>query len=417
MFNIFTELKKTKSRLDLSYTYIFISLGTFFGFFIEGFYLTSPRTTALWFIAKIISFTCCYLLWLLISAVVNRPTRRILPLWLIMFIGGLGGVIQAFALNSSLWLFELETPVPLFARASGTFVFAAIWLPVQCITVGNFKRYKRNLQEVNLELAQLDEINTARQRLVKLEKSLVEKEILEMVTDTKIALNRVFEQSLALSTTRQLPEITRGFANNQLRNLVRNISELHSKSDEKQSFIKDLLSFLSSLYKALLISIKSEPLNPTWFVGTVLPTIALPLSRLPDHERGIKTFFAVAISIVVIQSIAFNIHSRLRKFQIQIALLTTAISCIIPIILINLIPGTVLSPRRDTAFAMCICLITIFGYISQAGLIQKATLLTTQKAALSKIKIQSSSLNLEVARVTKLWAQHIHGTLQARLQA
>jgi hypothetical protein len=415
--NEFTELKRIKSRIDLSLYFVFIPLAIFFGFFFEGFSPESPRETTLWIIAKSIGFAGCYLFWLFVSLLTAHSSRAGISLWKIMLIGGMGGIIQTLLLETALWLFLLEDSVPLIARASGTFVFATVWLPAQCITTSGLRNYKKNLKEVNFEIAQLEDINIARQKLVEIEKNFVEKKILGMVGETKIALNSLLEDSLALSKESQLPEITRSFANNQLRSLIKNISVLNSGEPQKLSLIRQVTLFISNLSNVLITSIKAQPLKPIWFLATVLPTIALPLSRFPDYFMGLQTFAVIAFTLTAIQLISFRFQRKVRKNQLLVTFLTTCVLCFLPMVLIDFIPGIEYNARRSVAFALCICLITVFGYIAQAGLIQKSTLLTSRQEVLSENRVKSSTLNREIARVTKMWAQHIHGNFQARLQA
>ena len=415
--NGFTELKGIKTRIDLSLYYVFIPLGIFFGLFVEGFSPDSPRETTLWIIAKAIGFAGCYLFWLFFSALAGRLSRAEISLWKIMLIGGMGGIIQTLAVETALRLFLLEDSVPLIARASGTCFFATVWLPAQSVITNGFRNYKKNLKEVNFELAQLEDINIARRKLVEIEKNFVEKKILGMMAETKIALNALLQDSLTLSKESQLPEITRSFANNQLRSLITNITLLNSGEPQKLSLIRQVTLFISNVSNVLIASIKAQPLNPIWFLGTILPTIALPLSRFPDYFVGLQTFVAIAFTLTAIQLLSFRFQRKVRKNQLLVTFLTTCVLCFLPMVLIVLIPGIEHNLRRSVAFALCICLITIFGYIAQAGLIQKSTLLTSRQEVLNENRIKSSTLNKEIARVTKMWAQHIHGNLQARLQA
>jgi two-component sensor histidine kinase len=415
--NGFTELKGIKTRIDLSLYYVFIPLGIFFGLFVEGFSPDSPRETTLWIIAKAIGFAGCYLFWLSFSALAGRLSRAEISLWKIMLIGGMGGIIQTLAVETALRLFLLEDSVPLIARASGTCFFATVWLPAQSVITSGFRNYKKNLKEVNFELAQLEDINIARRKLVEIEKNFVEKKILGMMAETKIALNALLQDSLTLSKESQLPEITRSFANNQLRSLIMNITLLNSGEPQKLSLIRQVTLFISNVSNVLITSIKAQPLNPIWFLGTVLPTIALPLSRFPNYFVGLQTFVAIAFTLTAIQLLSFRFQRKVRKNQLLVTFLTTCVLCFLPMVLIVLIPGIEHNLRRSVAFALCICLITIFGYIAQAGLIQKSTLLTSRQEVLNENRIKSSTLNKEIARVTKMWAQHIHGNLQARLQA
>ena len=62
-------------------------------------------------------------------------------------------------------------------------------------------------------------------------------------------------------------------------------------------------------------------------------------------------------------------------------------------------------------------IVTLSGHLAQAGLIRQEDLIGIEKETLEKIRLENAQVNLELARTTRKWAQHIHGNVQSRLHA
>jgi signal transduction histidine kinase len=408
-------LKTWKIRLD--YFYIFGAIATFVGLFVEDLGDRTTREFSLWIIAKGLSMAGVYYFWRFAKWILELRSDGAIALWVILLIGAAGGLVQTFCLDFFITLFNLNNNADIGIRLISSAIFAAIWLPAQSVTVLNFSKFRKLRQSLQEQLLEMEVIDLARKRLQVLNEEIINTQIGELVSRSSNTVNRQWEDAVSNKSNEKLPEITRALATDHLRVLAHEISDLktHPSVGKHWWSIDERLSL--TLFDAIMRSVRTRPLNPEWFVLVLIGTIELPLLRQQDWPVSFYVLILFAITTYLIHLLGFLLFKLSPKEAIFVNLAVFTANAIIPFQLIKFFPQYETNPRYPVAFAIILVIVTLSGHIAQAGLIRQEDLIGIEKETLEKIKSENAQVNLELARITRKWAQHIHGNVQSRLHA
>ena len=408
-------LKKWNIRLE--YFYIFGALGILVGLFIEDLGSQSFREYSLWLIAKGLSIAGVYGFWRLVNFILESRGVNVIALWSILLIGAVGGLFQTFCLKFFIGLFYLNDNASLQIRLISSAIFAAIWLPAQSVTVQNFSNFRKLRLSLQEQLLEMEVIDLARKRLQVLNEEIISNQIGELVSRSSSAVNRHWEDAVSNKTKEELPEITRALATDHLRVLAHDITDLKSHPSIGKHWWSIDERLRLSFFDAIIISIRTRPLNPEWFVLVLVGTIELPLLRRQDWPTSFYVLLIFTISTYLIQLLGLALFKLSPKEATFINFTVYIANAVIPFQLIKFLPRDGANPRYPIAFAIVLLVVTLSGHLAQAGLIRQEDLIGIEKETLEKIRIESAQVNLELARTTRKWAQHIHGNIQSRLHA
>jgi len=404
-------------RIRLEYFYLFGVLAAFVGLFVEDLGDRTSREFALWIIAKGLSMAGVYLFWRFIKWILELRSNGAIALWAILSIGAAGGLVQTLCLDLLITLFYLNNNADLGIRLISSAIFAAIWLPAQSVTALNFGKFRKLRLSLQEQLLEMEVIDLARKRLQVLNEEIINTQIGELVSRSSNTVNRQWEDAVSTKSKEKLPEITRALATDHLRVLAHEISDLktHPNVGKHWWSIDERLGL--TLFDAIIRSVRTRPLNPEWFVLVLIGTIELPLLRRQDWPVSFYVLLIFAVSTYLIQLIGFLLFKLSPKEAIFVNLAIFVANAIIPFQLIKLFPQYESNPRYHLAFAIVLVIVTLSGHIAQAGLIRQEDLIGIEKETLEKIRLENAQVNLELARTTRKWAQHIHGNVQSRLHA
>ena len=408
-------LKSWGLRLD--YFYIFGALASLVGLFVEDLGAQTFRDYSLWLIAKGLSIVGVYGFWRLIKVFLDTRGINTIALWSILLIGAAGGFFQTYCLKFFITLFYLNDNSSLEIRLISSAIMAAIWLPAQSVTITNFLKFRKLRLSLQEQLLEMEVIDLARKRLRVLDEEIISTQIGELVSRSSLTVNREWEDAVLSKSKEKLPEITRALATDHLRVLAHDISDLrtHPSVGKHWWSIDERLSL--TLFDAIIRSVRTRPLNPEWFVLVLVGTIELPLFRRQDWPVSLYVLLIFAITTYLIHLLGLLLFKLSPKEAIFINVTIYVANAIIPFQLIKLLPQYEPNPRYPIAFAFVLLVVTLSGHLAQAGLIRQEDLIGIEKETLEKIKLENAQVNLELARITRKWAQHIHGNVQSRLHA
>ena len=408
-------LKKWSIRLD--YFYIFGALATLVGLFVEDLGAQTFREYSLWVIAKGLGITGVYLFWRLSKRLLVARGINAIALWAILLIGAAGGLFQTYCLKFFIDLFYLNDNVNFEIRLISSAIFAAIWLPAQSVTILNFSKFRKLRLSLQEQLIEMEVIDLARKRLQVLDEEIISTQIGELVTRSSNSVNRKWEDAVSSNSKEKLPEITRALATDHLRVLAHEISDLKTNPSVGKHWWSIDERLKLTLFDAILRSIRTRPLNPEWFALVLVGTIELPLFRRQDWPTSFYILIIFTITTYLIQLLGLFLFKLSPKEAIFINIAIYISSAIVPFQLIKFLPEYDSHPRYHFAFSIILLIITISGHLAQAGLIRQEDLIGIEKETLEKIRLENAQVNLELARTTRKWAQHIHGNVQSRLHA
>jgi len=415
--NLTPQIFLRRWRINLQYFFIFATCGTLLGLLVEPGPDASFREYLLWLTARGLSMALLYPLWIATVKILDRFHLSPMPLWQILAIGAVGGAAQSALIEFFIWLFLLPNDSSWIARMLSAALFASVWLPAQSVTVINFTKFRRMRRSIQEQMLQLETVDQARGRLKMLDEEILRKQIADLVGKSQEEANLVLAGALKSSSTANLPDVTRGLASEQLRLLAHNISALKISTITKKHWWVIEQKFRTSISDAVFKSIRTRPLNKEWFLLVLVATVSLPLFRQRDPFIALSVLAVIAASTYLIHWIGFLLYARFTSAALLITVLVTIFTTLLPISLFKLVPGNTPTYRNEIAYIISVLLVTIFGHLAQAGLLQQKELLEIESSALQRAKSENAQINFELARITKNWAQHIHGNIQSRLHA
>ena len=404
-------------RINLDYFFVFATFGTLLGLLIEPGPGASFREYLLWLTARGLSMALLYPLWLVVVKTLDKFHLSPMPLWQILAIGAIGGALQSILIEIFIWLFLLPNNSSSMARMLSAALFASIWLPAQSVTVINFTKFRRMRESIQEQMLQLETVDQARGRLKMLDETILRKQIADLVGKSQEEASLVLAGAIKNDSKDSLPDVIRGLASEQLRLLAHHISTLKVSTETKRHWWVVEQKFSTSISDAVFKSIRTRPLNKEWFLLVLIATVSLPLFRQREPIVALSVLAVIAIATYLIHWLGFLLYSILSRTRVLITILITLATIFIPTALFPLVPGNIPTKRNEVAYAISVLLVTIFGHLAQAGLLQQKELLEIEGSALIRAKTENAQINLELARITKEWAQHIHGNIQSRLHA
>jgi len=404
-------------RINLQFFFIFAILGTLLGLLIEPGPGAGFREYLLWLTARGVSMSLVYVFWLVIVKLLDKFNLSPMPLWQILLIGAVGGAIQSIFVEIFIWLFLLPNSSSTTSRILSAAFFAGIWLPAQSVIVINFTKYRRMRGSIQDQMLQLETVDQARKRLQSLDEEILRKQIEDLVTSSQKEANLVLQGAIKNNSVESLPDVTRGLASEQLRLLAHNISALNVSPESKKHWWSIEQKFRSSISDALIKSIRTRPLNKEWFLLVLIATVSMPLFRQRELVVALSVLAVISVATYSIHSAGFWLYAKFHKSSFSITLSVTALTIAIPVSLFKFVPGNTPTIGNEIAYSVAVVLVTCMGHLAQAGLLKQKELLEIESSALQKAQAESAKINFELARITKNWAQHIHGNIQSRLHA
>jgi signal transduction histidine kinase len=404
-------------RIDISYFYILAILGIFLGLFIENSRDKSLRSLILWSAAKSISFMILYVFWKGIASLLIRKNKKTISSISILTIGAAGGLIQAIVVELLIVLLLLDNATSVASRLLSSAIFAAFWLPAHSVTAGNFTKFRNMRESLHEQIASMGSVDMARKRLFLEEKKMLDQTIDQLLVNASDSAQHYFNQAVANKAESDLPMIVRSLASDHVRVLAHKITEIsipQKNLDWRLIFQKNQLR---SFLEVFQISLKTRALNPEWFTLIIIVTISLPLLRRSDYPVNIFALIFLGTTTYLVQQLSYNIRIRSNKLQEIQTILSTTLNIFLLIGILYLIPGNNPRPASQFALAVVVVAITIIGHMAQAGLLRQNDLMQTEKFALEKMEVESAFINMELVRISKKWAEHIHGNLQSKLHA
>jgi hypothetical protein len=297
-------------------------------------------------------------------------------------------------------------------RAIGNVIVAAFWLPLQSVVVGNFRRFLRLKREIQSESLQLESVQFARKRALDEYRSRIEENIQSNLKITTTEARSLFE-SLRTSSTDRLPEYLRIISDEYIRLTAHRMDlKVKVRQPKGKSFREGFREFRI----AVLESVATRPLKPSWFAIVVTVTVIVPLTAKADYLLIPEILLITGLSTFLVQNILMRSFLYVKGHQLLLTLFATAANIALPIIFARLLPGNNPKVANHIAYFFVVILVTCLGHIAQAGILKESELRAAFIKDLGELKNDEKEQNAEFSKITRDWAKHIHGTYTTKLE-
>ncbi len=363
-------------------------------------------------VMQLIGMTAVYWFWVYIAQVLKYFDQDRLTRVQIMAIGAAGGLLMAASQSLLSWMFQVPLQTSFVMRAIGTVTVAAFWLPLQSVVVGNFKRYSRLRQDVRDEFLQQESVQLARRRALEEYGKKIEENIQDKMKITTAEAHSLFK-SLRTKDSERLPEYLRIISDEYFRLTAH---DLDSKIKARQPRFANLRMNFNTFKSAVLESVITRPLNPTWFSIVIVVTIAVPLTAKAEYLLIPVLALSTGICTFIVQSVLVRSFEHLEKRRLIATILATVGNALFPILIAHLIPGNNPKLGNHLAYIVVVIVVTCMGHIAQAGILKQEELRATSIQDLMEFKDGEKEKNAEFSKITRSWAKYIHGNYTTKLE-
>jgi len=372
-------------------------------------------------LAKTISYGFLYLYFLLIKITCNSRQRRSISIPILFFLSGLGGAFQGIVSGFLIQIFGVKAPISIFERSLTAFFIALTWLPINAVASSAILTFRKNRSEILRRSEQIGRIAFEQAGLAKKIRLQIEGEIVNELNWTREYAHSKFERSLdkGFDATRMNSQFLREYASQDLRAISHklwNQAEVKSKA-----ILPKKTSEIRSIWELYRMSFYLPPID-SFVQGFILLTLFLPIS-LRGYPLYSQFEAALVLSIVVfgVLRVGYLLYKRFpNQCPVIIPLRTFSalgFSYILAVVLNNVVATGVPKIPAPSLISALIIFISVDVTMS----IAKATLYTQEEQikalhrSVGRHKAQINMANLEIALVSREWAQHIHGTLASKL--
>jgi hypothetical protein len=168
---------------------------------------------------------------------------------------------------------------------------------------------------------------------------------------------------------------------------------------------------------AVLQSVVTRPLNPTWFSIVVVVTIAVPLTAKAEYVLIPTLALFTGMSTYFVQNILLRSFQKIENRQILATVAATIGNIALPIVIAHLIPYNDPKLGNHIAYVVVVITVTCLGHIAQAGILKEEELRTSSTKELLDLKSSEREQNAEFSKITRDWAKYIHGNYTTKLES
>lgn len=364
-------------------------------------------------VMQLMGITLVYFFWIYVAKLLKYFDKDRLSRTQIMAVGAAGGLIMAASQSLFSWIFQVPLQSSFIMRAIGNVVVAAFWLPLQSVVVGNFRRYSRLRQEIRDEFLQQESVQLARRRALEEYRKKIEENIQDKMKITTADAHKLFK-TLSAKGSERLPEYLRIISDEYFRLTAHN---LESKIKVRQPRFSNLRANFNIFKSAVLESVETRPLNPTWFSIVIVVTIAVPLTAKAEYLLIPALALSTGLSAFLVQSVLLRVFKQIERRQIFATILATVGSIALPVVIAHLIPNNDPKLGNHIAYMVVVITVTLMGHIAQAGILKEEELQSTSVKDLTDYKNAEREQNAEFSKITRDWAKYIHGNYTSKLES
>jgi len=409
------------NALDFKSIPIYLLIGLPFTIFAEGRAIDDSEDLVLWTLAKALSLVVLLGTWVAARQLWRKYGTGKLKASLLMAMSGLGGLAQGISVSLFCSLFRLENPVGLWSRALVGVLFSVFWLPLIALMTHSQHEY------MNFRMKYVNEIQNI-ERVTLLQSGLAEiiSEELNANLESELArnkemafqkLDKLLVASAPLSTiSKELREI----ANVNIREHSHRLWSLsHNLVRREGEGVAKPPKFMT--LEMFRLTLEASPLNPIVYTLVITSLFAPVVIRNQPNFAGISVVISFILPVLILQWIGYFIASKSARHRIAIAISTILVTAIVPVVSLAAtrarFPDQFYGLSSTTDYVVGLLLIAMFFVLT----LGKSTVLSHEAVAKSattellKSQVLVDYINVELALVSRKWAQFVHGKLQSQL--
>ncbi len=345
----------------------------------------------------------------------SDKTVHLTPL---ILLSGAGGVIQGTITAIAIRKIGLVDVSDFWVRPVAGFFIALSWLPINAVCMNAFYTFANQRQEMQAKVARLQQVRFDQSGLaVSIRKSIVQSISKELNLSREVAKEE-FEKSLKIESSSEISSsLLRDFASTNLRELSHQLWKQSNLPVAKQ------IKKPSNLLEIYRLGLFLPPIDSLFFSLTCT-TLIMPFA-LRNSPIGVAigltlAFFLTSfLSMALLSPIAVKFSSvTQRAYPLRIVLASGISLATFGISRHHFAPN--IDQRNFLIGATAFIFMSGVGLLislARPGLADQDEVVAALAANAAREKLAIGLAEVEIALISRQWAQYIHGSLQAQLLA
>lgn len=369
-------------------------------------------SSALGWMAVFTFFKCLNLWW-------GMHQRPALSIAFLLLLSGAGGMIQTTVESLTVRILGFNPEYSIIRYICIGFFSWLIWLPINAFLVSSILVYRERRADLLQRLNTLRAISFKQNGLAQKVSQIVEDEVIRDLNWSRTTARMRFQSSIEKNVEGGIdPQLLKSYAGEELRSISHN---LWARS--KKEIVPIQTKKSNSVTELFKLSLRLPPIS-VWvycfIYGSALIPIFLKDSRSPIELLNVA-FILICFYFLMVAGEA--LYERFPQFSPQIYTLKIAIAVYAPFFLLWFInpSASILAPSRTLPFQvssfLLVALVVAILTLGKATAYSQDQILDALDKATKSQKAQVNLAAIEIAAVSRQWAQYIHGNLQSRLLA
>jgi len=421
-------VKVKRWYICLDYYWEFVGIAIFSGAYAETLdsstdYADIVSTTLFikWALIKFAAFGLLSVFLRLMNQLLKRKGLKALELWQIIPIAIIGGLLNGATQLYLLKILDLSQLGTSFAIFVGSITRCILLMLGLSIAKSTIRKYRVQQEIAQVEIDNLLALQSSQRQFLEGYADIAKGSEVAIRASTADAIGQI--GALVITTDpmdASIAQKIRLINDSTIRDLARQIESSYTEFEVEK---KTTASIGLNAIRILRESLNFMPLNPMAFSFGVAFLMVGWLVRHANVYQAIFITFSVFSLLFAIQYLGTLFYRIFRIQNIFTAFALLLMNCIIPTILMSqlevekFLPNTSKHLPQLRSFIALVVLATIWGYLMQAGLLRSENILRRQKQIIKNNKLVSVPINKELVQISRNWARHLHGRVQAQIMA
>ena len=414
-----TDLRRAvqgPDAMDLKFLPAFIAISFPFSIIVESATISNFRQLLDWMLVKFLGLFVLGSFYYFLRERFKRRTDKTVNVPALILLSGIGGIIQGAVIAFAMRKIGLVDVSDYWVRPLTGFFLGLSWLPINAVCMNAFYSYARQRQELQSKVQSLQQLRFNQSGLAGVIRENIEIDISRQLNLGRAQAKSKFDNSLRMGSSTDISSsLLRDFASTNLRDLSQQLWHQSTYPEIRES--KPTNQFFELYHLGLHL-----PPIDSFFFSFTSATLLMPLALRNcsfgiGFILGMSFFLASFITMAALSPIAKKLSPKYKFAYPMRVVIATAVSMAV----IN-VTRQRFAPAADqrhifigvTAFIF-MCGVGLLISLAKSGLVDQDKVVEALNATARNEKLAIGLAEVEIASISKQWAQHIHGSLQSQL--
>lgn len=416
------ESIKGPYTLDLRFMPIFMIIFFPIAILIEGETGFPHPDYKLRIISRALGLVALFSFYLGLSLWWSRSQKPALSLTFLLLFSGTGGVVELAVAVLTARYFGLRPEGSIFYYMVLGFFTKLMWLPINAFLVTSILGFRDQREDLLQRAESLRALSFRQNGLAQKVRKVVEDGVISELKWSRVTAQKRFQSSIQDNSALGIdPQLLKSYAGGELRSISHRLwSQARSQPVARVPSKKHSLEPIREL---LRLGLRLPPIDVRVYCAIYAPGAISFLAKDSQSPIEFLNFAFLLICFYFLMAAGEKLYERFPQFSPQIFPLRIVVAVYLPFFLLLLLnPGADFwaVPRPISFLISSFLLVAIVVFIitiSKAAAYSREQIILALNQATNSQKAQLNLAAIEIATISRQWAQYIHGNLQSRLLA